>query len=202
VLIFGSVAPAQRAAVLASSLLICVPLATFAAEFPARLQRGLDQRSLQAFRELAQDAEYIRYNQDLLFSPQGLRVRAAQAAVPAGESVVAWVNAPFRLDYARNPIADLDLAGLVTPWARIPETPYVIWEYNGPATPQPDNYLGDLHAPSRLRARLAVSGHRLTLVMMKLFRRSRVLFDDGWIMTLKLPSAGALSQAYHSGVDG
>jgi hypothetical protein len=38
------------------------------------------------------------------------------------------------LDFVRNPIFDIDTAGLGTPWARFPRARYVIWARTGYAT--------------------------------------------------------------------
>jgi hypothetical protein len=48
------------------------------------------------------------------------RYRAMQAALPAGAAAIAMVDAPGLLDYRRNSIANLDVAGLASPETGLP----------------------------------------------------------------------------------
>ena len=138
----------------------CVTLTArlaYAATFPARLTpllftlaigmpfvHGVANRfgevlrsgSLLAFPYLAEDTNYLRYNADVLYGTFAKRTALAQAAVPVGAPLIAFINTPFWLDFKRNSIADIEPAGLATPWSRIPRAAYVLWEYNGFATSQ------------------------------------------------------------------
>ncbi|HEY0483614.1 MAG TPA: hypothetical protein VGD37_39115 [Kofleriaceae bacterium] len=48
------------------------------------------------------------------------RYRAMQAAVPAGERLAVMLDDPARLDYRRNPIANLDIPGFASPGDQLP----------------------------------------------------------------------------------
>jgi hypothetical protein len=63
-------------------------------------------------------------------------VQAQQALMPAGASVIAWINTPYFLDYARNTVFDAEPAGISTRWAIPPEADYILWEYRGSPDPQ------------------------------------------------------------------
>jgi len=55
-----------------------------------------------------------------------------QSHVPASQLLVAWINAPYFLDYRRNQIIDVDMAGTSTPWAHVPAgAQYFLWQYQG-----------------------------------------------------------------------
>jgi hypothetical protein len=63
-------------------------------------------------------------------------IQAQQALIPAGASVIAWINTPYFLDYARNTVFDAEPAGISTRWAIPPESDYILWEYRGSPDPQ------------------------------------------------------------------
>jgi hypothetical protein len=171
-------------------------LMPFALGFPGRVVQALQQGSLLGFRELAAKPWYVEYNQYVLHGRMRQQVATAQAAVPVGVPVLAWINAPFWLDYVRNPIHDLDLAGLETPWAAVPATAYVMWEYNGVATPQMRGYELESQEPGRLQARIGAAGMRMAYAMIDLARHSTIVYDDHQIMVLRLGKASALQERY------
>jgi hypothetical protein len=63
-------------------------------------------------------------------------VREKQRMIPAGASLIAWINTPYFLDYSRNTIFDVEVAGTSNPWAVPPQSDYILWEYRGSADPQ------------------------------------------------------------------
>jgi hypothetical protein len=63
-------------------------------------------------------------------------VREKQRMIPAGASLIAWINTPYFLDYSRNTIFDAEVAGTSNPWAVPPHSDYILWEYRGSADPQ------------------------------------------------------------------
>jgi hypothetical protein len=120
-----------------------------------------------------------------------------QRAVPLGEPLIAVVNAPFWLDFRRNPIHDVELAGLAVPWARVPDGRYVIWEHAGPATPQLRHYAAQKAGEGLQRGVTMTAGLQLTLALIELARSARILHDDGQMMVLQL-GAGELRTRYRS----
>lgn len=185
----------SRQALLLFGLAVCVP---FARGVGTRVQAAIEYGSVLAFPGLAQDEDYIRYNYDVLYGSYRQRTTRAQAVVPAGEPLIALVNTPFWLDFARNPIADIDPAGLATPWARIPRAQYVLWELNGFATIQPIGYEKERDRPGLLQARIGDAGLRLTHVLIEHARAGSPLFDDGTTMVLKLPTPETLAEAFRA----
>jgi hypothetical protein len=63
-------------------------------------------------------------------------VAAMQEKIPAGASLIAWINTPYFLDYSRNTIFDAEVAGISNRWATPPLSDYILWEYRGSASPQ------------------------------------------------------------------
>jgi hypothetical protein len=63
-------------------------------------------------------------------------VGAMQEKIPAGASLIAWINTPYFLDYSRNTIFDAEVAGISNRWATPPPSDYILWEYRGSASPQ------------------------------------------------------------------
>ena len=111
----------------------------FAPQTNARIKQALACGSTLAFSAAACTPHYRSYNDAVLKNenaqtPMQTLVALWQNYIPEGEPVIAWVNAPFYLDYRRNQIFEIDISGLANPWARIPAATYVIWEYQGYAT--------------------------------------------------------------------
>ena len=72
------------------------------------------------------DQDYMEYMGWVLQEPEQETVKALQEKVPAGETILAWINAPFYLDYKRNRIIDIDPAGIGNAWAGVLEARYLI----------------------------------------------------------------------------
>lgn len=113
----------------AVALAMLVVAASFTPSLADRIQMAVQYRTIHAF--LNRDSFTKRYGHfiEVLLQDFG-QLRDAQLRVPAGETIVVWVAQPFALDYARNPIVDIEMAGLATRWARIPPgTRYLLWEH-------------------------------------------------------------------------
>jgi len=81
-------------------------------------------------RELAVEMKYA------LSSAKQADIKAQQDMMPAGASVIAWINTPYFLDYARNTVFDAEPAGISTRWAIPPKSDYILWEYRGSPDPR------------------------------------------------------------------
>jgi hypothetical protein len=171
-------------------LLAAVPVFAFAPSLRDRVNQAVHSGSVLAFSWLAPDPDYLEYNRQVLDGDMRQRVVAAQAAIPAGEAMVVWINAPFYLDFKRNRIADVEPgAGLIAPWSglptAIPDARYFIWEYGGYATVDPDNYREELAEGPDLMRRVAAARLNMTEKLDALMQRSQKLYDDGAIAVFR-----------------
>jgi hypothetical protein len=178
--------------------LALLPLTAFTPYASHRLWQAIARGSVVAFDDLDAQPWYIGYNREVLHGSMRERVAKAQAAIPAGAPLLTWINAPFWLDFRRNPIADLELAGLATPWSSIPAVPYVMWEYNSRPTMQLKDYQRELHEAGHLQVAIADAGLRLVYAMLSLPSVSQIVFNDQQIMVLKLADPSALRAALHA----
>jgi hypothetical protein len=102
---------------------------------------------------------------------------------------VAWVEAPILLDWARNPIIDVNESGLAPAWASFPRGGYVIWQYRGRYVRRPQAYLSGIaeygRRPAFVWARAFEFHRRLT----ELVPRARVVAHDDadGVIVLRLP---------------
>ena len=87
-----------------------------------------------SFKSFACSDNYINYNKKILSNNKRLSVREWQKNIPDGEPLMAWINAPFYLDFNRNEIFEIDIVGLDNSWAIFPSAKYIILEYNSFAT--------------------------------------------------------------------
>lgn len=120
--------PYARAAGLGGAILL---LAVFGRECPDRFNQMANGNSLLAFTWLADKPDYREFTTTVVGPDWRDRLRSIQAKVPEKEAILVWTTTPFVLDYARNPLYEIDLMGLGAPWSQIPKAHYVLWEYRG-----------------------------------------------------------------------
>jgi hypothetical protein len=163
-------------------LFALAPLVFFVPGSVQRFSSGLAGGTLFA-RLTPAEAPTLRYCHDVAFGPVRSRVEAAQALVPSGEPLLAWINTPFYLDYHRNPIFSVELAGLGTPWARVPVVHYFLWQFHDPAT-RPLSYYQNYASVMGTHERfLAAQGLRFTQSLPALLHGAKVLYErDGFVL--------------------
>jgi hypothetical protein len=168
---------------------LALAAASAAAFWPSLVERATQATrsgSVLAFSALATSPGYINYNKKVLSPAEKDYVAALQAQVPAGKAMIAWVNAPFYLDFKRNPIVDVDPAGLSTPWAVIPDVRYVIWEYNGIATSPPSDYQRQAEGVGKDNRMIAVRTLAFGRRLEEAVRAGGVIYNDGQTVILHL----------------
>jgi len=168
-----------------------------------RADEAIEVRSLVSFK-LAEPM--LRY-QVFAFAPDTAEpVHDAQARIPPGVPILAWINIPFRLDYRRNPVHTIPDPDFTMRWLGMPSgddpealaeflrgrgIQYVIWAYNAPGM-RSDAYLRNDIA-SGINPSRGVLTLRFKEVLTALAREGRVVFDDGHIVTFALePPAPAV----------
>ncbi len=170
-------------------LVAALIVAALVPDLRLRLTRVVEQGTQFAVTKLAASERYRDYNRLKLHPGAGKRIRAIQQRIPEGEPIIAWINAPFLLDYRRNPIIDVDNAGLNTPWARSPGVAhYVLWEYRGYGVRAPRAYAHQARRPGRQRRARARRGAAFMAFLRDQARRGKFLFHDGAMGVFRLPA--------------
>jgi hypothetical protein len=127
---------------------------------------------------------YSEYATEVLHGDVRDRIVHAQALVPPGKALIAWVATPFYLDYRRNTIYDVDISGLGSPWAHIPRNAeYFIVEYQGFGVFPIKRYYEYLQEPGRRQSALTIL--EFLKMVQQLSERGDILFDDGRIVVFK-----------------
>jgi hypothetical protein len=124
-----------------------------------------------------------------MLQPQGPLARKLaelQHAVPAGEPLLVWISAPFLLNFARNPIIDVDIGGVANPWSKAPPVSYVLWQYAGFGIRLPAHYERQMRGSGRRETYLAARGLVYFRHLEDLASRARVLIDDGSTVVLRI----------------
>jgi hypothetical protein len=176
--IFGSCRGRWLAPVVAA-----LSLAAFGPSLWTRAQSAWTAHSVWSYAWSTADADYMEYIERVLRGPEKETVRALQEKVPAGATILTWINAPFYLDYKRNRIIDIDPAGIGNPWARIPEAEYLIWDYDGFATRDAEWYRRqalDVGAGERRNAALSLDFLR------RMDKAREVVYDNGDVKVVRL----------------
>ncbi len=163
-----------------------VLLVLFAAPMRERLGSLLRQRTQVAYIQHWKPAVIkanFAFEQNAVDGPLRARMQALQAKIPPGEAFLAWTAAPFLLDYRRNPVVDMNMAGFSQLWGRIPQLHYVLWQYRG------------MFTDAALQQMLAVYGRRMgmqsarAIDVMRYMQRipaSKVLADQNYIVLIRV----------------
>ncbi len=174
----------------AARIVVAVPplaaVALFGTGVAPRLEEMLDHRSMLAFHWLVERPDFQDFSTAMVLPDATQRLRAIQARVPAGEPLLAWVTTPFQLDYARNPVFDMDYAGLATPWARLPDARWVLWEVKGWAVSGHESYAKDAANPMPYIARQGRRAMVLAARLENAANHSRVAYFDGRFVVFEM----------------
>ena len=154
----------------------------FAVFFPSlqrRFRQIRDHGSPLAFTSLATSEFYGAYNRDVLHGKTQAIHQTIQALVPAGEPIIVWTQAPFWLNFARNPIFNTSQHGLGLPRKTFPRVRFVVWQYNCPALLTRENYQ-QLTGAAGMSDRVSAT-RTLEFIdeLERLARTSDILFNEG-----------------------
>jgi hypothetical protein len=164
-------------------VIAAVSLVAFSPSLWTRAQSAWTAHSVWSYAWSTADADYTEYMERVLRGPEKDTVKALQEKVPAGETILAWINAPFYLDYARNRMVDIDPAGIGNPWASVPKAEYLIWDYDGFATRDAEWYRRqalDVGAGERRNAALSLDFLR------RMDKAGEVVYDNGEVKVVRL----------------
>jgi hypothetical protein len=163
-----------------------VPMEFFAPSLGTRIQWAAASHSVSSYDWLALDKPYVDYSQQVLYGTEKQAVKALQERIPAGEPVLAWLNAPFYLDYKRNRIIDIDPAGVGNPWAVVPAAQYMIWNYDGYAMPDDAEFKDDALNVGAGERKNALRAHAFLGRVENMVREGQILYDNGEIKVVRL----------------
>jgi hypothetical protein len=152
---------------------------SFLPSFFERTRQSIKYHSILAFSNLSQTPEYIEYNRAALSAASAQAVRKLQYLIPPGESFIAWINQPYHFDFRRNPIIDVEPAGLATNWARLPKSVrYVIWEYQGFGVPTPQDYVYGARASGWHERFISMRALAFTQSLNAELKTAKVIYTD------------------------
>jgi hypothetical protein len=180
--------PRSRAAIICT-ILAAVLVVWFAPDALTRARFVVRTGSMLAFLRTwttDQTAALIAFNHEALQGDLRQRIAEQQQRVPAGEPLLVWTAAPFLLDFTRNPITDIDIGGIATPWSRTPPVRYILWQYDGFGIRQPADYAEQMRGPGRRETYVVASGLAYTKRLQALLTYSQILFNDGKSVLMRI----------------
>ena len=135
---------------------------------------------------------YLSYNKAALDHSMKEFIRQLQAKVPPGQPLLAWINTPFHLDYRRNPIHDVEPAGLATLWAHIPpDVRYILWQYSGDAVRSVAEYQRGMQSLGGGQERMiAYRALEFAFRLEQMASRGKVLYRDDRFVLFEIPNGG------------
>jgi len=171
--------------VLLVGVLVCVTI--FAPSMLERYRQAARTGSILAFSALAQRPDYLAYIREALSDTHAETLRGFQEMVPEGEPLVAWVGTPFRLDFNRNRILDVESAGLTMAWARRPQDArYVLWEYSGFGVQSAQDYVNQSRTLGVRDRTAGVRALAFGQELAELAQKGDVLHDDGRVVVFRI----------------
>jgi hypothetical protein len=121
-----------------------------------------------------------------------------QWLVPAGEPLGAWVNAPFLLDFHRNPVLNADPAGLSMRWANWPAgMRYFLLEYQGFAIRPDAEYRALLDSPVQVDRLSATCARAFLNELHRRAESATIIYNDGAYLLMR---TDALTSTAHESV--
>ena len=165
--------------------LASVLILLFASPMRDRLSTFYHQKSGLAYlhqwggTEIAQNQQFMR---PVLLDKDPLNIRAFQETVPAGEPLLVWVGTPFVLDYTRNEILDMNIAGLGQAWGRISIPRYVLWQRSGYGIATPEDYRYEIRAFRRRSGQLAARALDVVLWLQTIAPQSKILREENGVV--------------------
>lgn len=171
------------AAVLAVSAL---PIAIFAPSLVPRIEEAVNEHFILAF-PFARSVDYRNLNTLVMSRETQALIHKMQDLVPAGRPLAVWINAPIYLDVRRNPIIDMDSAGLATPWAAFPDSGYIIWEYGGYAMPMARGGVADSGIVGLHERMIAGAELKFSRQLARFAQEGSVLYNDHRFAVIRMP---------------
>ena len=102
--------------------------------FIERIHQTYKCGSQLSFSKLSCSKEFIEYGNFALSEKKKNEIIKLQNIIPQDVPIMAWINSPFFLDFKRNKIIEIDIAGLDNNWAIFPSSNYMILEHDSYAT--------------------------------------------------------------------
>jgi hypothetical protein len=177
-------------------------LGAFYESISKRAKQAFTYGSVLSFNKVTKDPKYLTYNHYALSADAKKNVQKAQLIIPRGEAVAAWTPLAFHLDYQRNPIIDIDPAGLASPWAGFPfgrgieagikyfrklGIDYVLWQNKGYGVRSEHAMLYLTSSPFNHLHFIGVKTHQFFKFLFDLTQQSEILYNDGSIVILRIP---------------
>ncbi len=140
-----------------------------------------------SFTSTACSKNYLKYNNNIFSDEQKIFIQKLQKNVPEKESLMAWINAPFYLDFRRNEIIDISIGGFDNPWAKFPSAEYMIWEYKGYATRSIKHLNYYANSKFLIDKRIAIRTLQHIKKINELYKKGKIkiIADNGSILIFK-----------------
>ncbi|HYB10080.1 MAG TPA: hypothetical protein VEJ16_10450 [Alphaproteobacteria bacterium] len=170
-----------------NAIALLAGLAFLAGGLFQRVEQVLSTGTILAFRATATSPHFLAYSEDVLHGSTMAKIERLQALIPEHESAMAWIGAPFYLDFRRNTIYDVELGGLVNPWAHLPPAHYVLWQFSGYGIDDDRGCSSRAHASDAHEQALGITCLQFRKLLARLGSNAEVLYDDEEFVLFRTP---------------
>ncbi len=152
-----------------------------------RAKQAYEAGTILAFPAAAASKSYYARNQDVLEGGIRAKMESAQRMIPEGETVIAWVDIPFYLNFSRNVLYDVNIAGLAQSWAVRPAAHYLLWQHPHGLDEQ---YMEMAGLPAIKVSRESSEALKFEHSLDALTKNSLKIYEDGDLVVYKLGQQG------------
>jgi hypothetical protein len=179
----------RRLAWTANVIASLAALAILAGGLVERAEQAFSTGTILAFRATATSPAFLAYSESVLHGSTKAKVERLQALIPEHETAMAWIGAPFYLDFRRNKIYDVELGGLVNPWAHLPPAHFVLWQFSGYGIDDNRGCTGRASATDAHEQALGVTCLQFRKLLARLGSNAEILYEDDEFVLFRTPLA-------------
>ncbi len=195
----------QNMGSMAALMMISLPtfllLGAFYGPLVKRIEQAVNHGSILSF-PAAIAPIYSEFSRFAMSDEAKGEVSELQNLVPEGEILLAWISLPAHLDYRRNPILNIEPAGLGSPAQDFPfdgdaeahenylrrhGVRYVLWQHSGIVARSVERLSIEITSPFGYVRRDGLNALAFNRMLFDLSQRSNILHQDKTYLLFRLP---------------
>ena len=150
---------------------------SFFPKYTDRIQQSVRCGSQLSFQASCSD-RFINYSKFTLNNNAKIQIHSWQKLIPEKKSVMVFITKPFHLDFIRNEILEIELAGFGNPWAVFPSGDYMIWQHSGMGAPSVKNLNENINT-------LGIKDAKEAMLALKSIKKIDEMFENKKIEVIK-----------------
>lgn len=174
-----------KLAIFTAVICLCV---SFVPKYIDQINQSYKCGSKLSFKIMACSNKYITYNKNVLHGKRKVLTQNWQEYLPKGETIMAWINTPFFLDFKRNDIKEIVIGGFNNPWTVFPSAKFLIFEHNGYATRSLEEIVNSANNDNLISRKISIRTIQHIIKINQLIKtdKAKVIKKDNSIIILEI----------------